>query len=205
MKLRSFLRKRKPKKALCYPQQKFQRILVSSLTSRDMCPTPVCANPRRSRSSFASRLSFLSRLTKLIDTYISDKPFGPEDTVLCHWDISEKNVLIDPETHRATGLIDWEQLVTTPVGFQSSRYPRIMARDESCPDYLDSSTPDRKTTSISSLSTRAESLSLSQKSDSDDAQPTEGETSTQVQLEDPASIKAETPSQLESPSDTELK
>lgn len=43
---------------------------------------------------------------QLIDTHISKEPIGEEDTVLYHWDIPENNVLIDPDSHCVTGLVD---------------------------------------------------------------------------------------------------
>jgi len=63
---------------------------------------------------------------QLIDTHISKEPLGQEDTVLYHWDISENNVLIDPEPHCVMGLVDWEQLYTTPLVLQRSRYPTMI-------------------------------------------------------------------------------
>lgn len=82
----------------------------------------------------------LVRITNLVDT-VPKIPLGRDDTVLHHWDISENNVLVDPISHRVTGLIDWEQVYTMPVVLFSTRYPPIMARHHDCPDFDGPPTP----------------------------------------------------------------
>lgn len=91
-------------------------------------------------NDFSEKMKLLARITDLVDTVYS-KPFGPEDTVLYHWDISQNNVLIDPVSHRVTGLIDWEQLHTTPLVLLRSRYPPIIGRGGDFPDLAGEPTP----------------------------------------------------------------
>jgi hypothetical protein len=50
-------------------------------------------------------------------------------TILFHWDISTQNVLIDNDTRKPTGLIDWEQMYTLPLEFVSNAYPPLFWPD----------------------------------------------------------------------------
>lgn len=65
------------------------------------------------------------RLSNLVDT-LSSKTFDREDRVFYHWEISGRNILIDPETGQLTGLVDWEVLYTRPPTLIRSRYPPTM-------------------------------------------------------------------------------
>ena len=97
-----------------------------------------------------------ARLTSLVDT-ICGKPFESGDAVLYHWDISENNVLINPNTHQLTGLIAWEQLRTTPLILVPSRYPSIMARECDFPDFSERPAPPTNSFVMSDESVREKS------------------------------------------------
>jgi hypothetical protein len=58
---------------------------------------------------------------------------GANGAVLHHWDISEDNLLVDPETGRPTALIDWEQLFLVPIPF-ADYYPSLLAPGPDAPE-----------------------------------------------------------------------
>ncbi|KAH8746408.1 hypothetical protein F5883DRAFT_700683 [Diaporthe sp. PMI_573] len=58
---------------------------------------------------------------------------GANGAVLHHWDISEDNLLVDPETGRPTALLDWEQLFLVPIPF-ADYYPCLLAPGPDAPE-----------------------------------------------------------------------
>ncbi|KAK4150136.1 kinase-like domain-containing protein [Chaetomidium leptoderma] len=48
-----------------------------------------------------------------------------EEYVFCHNDLSQHNVLVDPETLRITGIVDWEYAGFYPAHFEMPFYTRI--------------------------------------------------------------------------------
>lgn len=55
--------------------------------------------------------------------------------VLHHWDLSGDNLLVDPETGKSTGVIDWEQLFLIPIPL-AHYYPDVIAPGPDAPEPL---------------------------------------------------------------------
>lgn len=55
--------------------------------------------------------------------------------MLCHWDLSKQNILVDPNTGRITGVLDWEQACILP-DWMHEAYPRLMQEPIVCHYYV---------------------------------------------------------------------
>jgi serine/threonine protein kinase len=53
------------------------------------------------------------------------KPSSTDEFVLCHNDLSQQNVIIDPHTSRITAIIDWEYAGFFPEKFDRCFYERL--------------------------------------------------------------------------------
>lgn len=57
----------------------------------------------------------LDQFASLVQTLVPDRPLPPRCSVLHHWDISDRNVLVDPSTGQPTALLDWEHIFAVPL------------------------------------------------------------------------------------------
>ncbi|KAK6815613.1 hypothetical protein PG987_016617 [Apiospora arundinis] len=102
----------------------------------------------RYRSRSCKEATNLARLGELVDKCFPKEILPPGPVVLEHWDMSEGNVMVDPTSKNATGLIDWEQLHAVPFSLISTRYPSIMQRDNGFPDLPEPPTPSVDTLTL---------------------------------------------------------
>lgn len=76
-------------------------------------------------------------LDHIINLAAPPTPLDPRDrgpgTVLYHWDLSEDNLIVDPATGRATGVIDWEQLRLVPIPL-ARYYPSVIEPGQDAPE-----------------------------------------------------------------------
>ncbi|KAI0260085.1 phosphotransferase enzyme family-domain-containing protein [Gloeopeniophorella convolvens] len=63
-------------------------------------------------------------LLSLLPTFFPAAP-EPESFVLFHDDLSTNNILIDPATHRITGVVDWECAALQPT-WRAARVPQLL-------------------------------------------------------------------------------
>lgn len=68
------------------------------------------------------------------------KPSDQEEYVFCHNDLSQQNVIVDPETLQIKAIIDWEYAGFFPVRFECPFYIRLgpsVAKEEESDDSLE--------------------------------------------------------------------
>ncbi|KKY29474.1 hypothetical protein UCDDA912_g10602 [Diaporthe ampelina] len=110
-------------------------------------PVCLCSSRYVSAEQMDGYKSTCETLSRLIDMAVPRSPIwhdSPRDAcaphaadagaVLYHWDISEDNLLVDPETGEATGVIDWEQLCLVPIPL-ARYYPALLEPGPDAPEY----------------------------------------------------------------------
>lgn len=66
------------------------------------------------------------RVMRLTETDTWDfQPSGCDEYVFCHNDLSQHNIIVDPETLRITAIVDWEYAGFYPARFEMPFYLRI--------------------------------------------------------------------------------
>lgn len=63
-------------------------------------------------------------MTKTLREQWKMKPRETEDLVFCHNDLSTHNIIVDPETLKVKGVIDWEYAGFYPKEFEGMYFRR---------------------------------------------------------------------------------
>ncbi|KAH9890326.1 hypothetical protein F4778DRAFT_773218 [Xylariomycetidae sp. FL2044] len=66
----------------------------------------------------SSEFPFLQATLKELDDKLNELYESPYPQVLTHGDLSMVNILIDPDTHAITGLVDWSRASVAPFGLE---------------------------------------------------------------------------------------
>jgi len=102
---------------------------ISSTTNRKIAASTNDECDEDDISEFEDAISAYESLLSVLPTFFSPEASDAETFSLFHDDISSNNILIDPMTHRITGIVDWECVSLQP-SWEVVRVPQLLEGPE---------------------------------------------------------------------------
>ncbi|KAF8473663.1 phosphotransferase enzyme family-domain-containing protein [Russula ochroleuca] len=107
------------------------RLHISSTTNRKSAVSTDDEYEEDDISEFEDAISAYESLLSVLPIFFPREASGDAETFsLFHDDISSDNILVDPTTHRITGIVDWECVSLQPRWEVAARVPQLLEGPE---------------------------------------------------------------------------